>query len=153
MALDDSYTEAIDVFYSEAIFKVFTPTDMDRMFLGVPSQRMDSVRSIWIDIRFAITCSLQCDGLEEVFDQQTWDEVVQSLAKFPRLRNVRISFLKDELTGGDYCAYLLERFVLPPMTEMTSVPKYEFLVNFKVKSPANAPFHVKQIRAPLLRCC
>ncbi|EAS36604.3 uncharacterized protein CIMG_01958 [Coccidioides immitis RS] len=144
------YTEAIEVFYSDAIFKAFTPVDMNRIFMGVPSQRLDSVRSIWIDIRFAITCSLQCDGLEEVFDERTWAEVVRSFARFPRLRDVRVSFLKDDLTGGDYCAYLLERFVLPSMAAMTDVPKYELMVNFEVESPENAPFRVRRIRAPML---
>lgn len=78
---------------------------------------------------------------------------MRSLAKFPRLRDVRVSFLKDELTGGDYCGHLLERCVFPPMAVVTNVRKYEFLVNFDVKRPANAPFQVKQIRAPLLGRC
>ncbi|WEW60456.1 hypothetical protein PRK78_005942 [Emydomyces testavorans] len=149
--VSNSYSEAIDVFYSEAIFKAFTPIDIDRIFLGIPPQRMDCVRSIWIDIRFAITCSLQCDGLEEIFDERTWVEAVRSFAKFPHLRDVRVSFLKDELTGGDYCAYLLERFVLPPLAALTNVPKYEFMVNFDVKGPENAPFRIKRIRPSMLR--
>ncbi|KAI1917474.1 hypothetical protein LOZ61_000537 [Ophidiomyces ophidiicola] len=145
------YSEAIDVFYSEAIFKAFTPVDVDRMFLGLPVQRTDCIRSIWIDIRFAITCSLQCDGLEEIFDEGTWSEVVKSLAKLPQLRNVRVSFMKDELTGGDYCGHLLERCVLPALAVVPRVPKYEFLVNFEVKTPDNVPFQVKRIRASRLR--
>ncbi|EEP82023.1 predicted protein [Uncinocarpus reesii 1704] len=145
------YTEAIEVFYAEATFKAFTPVGVDKMFVGTPSQRMDSVRSIWIDIRFAITCSLQCDGLEEVFNEDTWAVAVRSFSRLPRLRDIRISFLKDVLTGGDYCAYLLERYVLPSMAVMTNIPKFELIVNFEVTSPENAPFRIQRIRTPILR--
>lgn len=75
----------------------------------------------------------------------SWREAAGEIGRLRQLRHLRVTFLKDRLTGAGFCAQLVEDCVFPNMMGIEHVARYEIEVNFPVKCPADAPFRIQRV--------